>query len=564
MPPSQMSKSDRWSGIASYWPRRLLHIPTMNSIERDETNSYSGQKEPKYGILTYTWGRWHTKWGPTLDIKGTTWKIPSVGEEHFSVADFKSIIDKMGEDTEWAWIDVACIDQEKDSIKMDEIGRQVGIFHNAHKVYVWLSHLKTTVLKSTLDDIWNYGPDLRFRSESTYTVPELVARLSSAFDTLFADPWFSSLWTLQESILRNDALILSREAEPIPLGYHDGEAYLRILINTCQNIYQDLVKIDAENPSVQDTAKRLVILIEQVGYFFLFTDNPNVQYGIARHRKTSYPLDRIYAIMQIYNLRVGQSVHPKRTYSFEELEDEFAEALNVSSPILGQMFVHLHKPKPGKAWRITQLSRVPDSLNSYRSPVFHCQISVTKSGHALFKGKACKFVDLVELWEKALELSKEIVDSGSSVLRYIADVDARVVSLFKPQHISSASKYEIILDDYIREGFPTLPLPSEQATREVDYAKREEASRYAEILLEKWGRERVWVSLLGEVEGMPIGGRLHAEREWQNVALLQRQVLSPSGDYYERLGLCQWQLSTPEAKELAAAIEWKESEMELY
>lgn len=95
---------------------------------------YGSIREPAYSILTYTWGRWPAPNGPHIDVSGTTWDIPAVDESMFSVASFHQVIKKMGEVNEFAWIDVVCIDQENYAVKMDEIGRQVGIFANADHV----------------------------------------------------------------------------------------------------------------------------------------------------------------------------------------------------------------------------------------------------------------------------------------------------------------------------------------------------------------------------------------------------------------------------------------------
>ncbi|KAF2252752.1 hypothetical protein BU26DRAFT_418943, partial [Trematosphaeria pertusa] len=114
------------------WPRRLLHIPSMTSVERHGACTYSTTEAPKYAIITYTWGRFQAPDGcPALPVKGTTWQIPPVKETCFSVESFQRVINCIGEKYEWLWLDVACIDQENEDVKMSEVARQVGIFHGA-------------------------------------------------------------------------------------------------------------------------------------------------------------------------------------------------------------------------------------------------------------------------------------------------------------------------------------------------------------------------------------------------------------------------------------------------
>src|SRR5690606_38753172 len=114
---------------------------------------YNNVCKPKYAILSYTWGRWRCSAEPgkpkppALDVKGIFWDIPAISEDHFSVKTFEKAIRQIGRDVDWVWIDVACIDQTDGSIeKNEEIGRQVGIFHNAVKAYVWLSRLPQDTL----------------------------------------------------------------------------------------------------------------------------------------------------------------------------------------------------------------------------------------------------------------------------------------------------------------------------------------------------------------------------------------------------------------------------------
>ncbi|KAH0536393.1 hypothetical protein FGG08_006743 [Glutinoglossum americanum] len=391
----------------------------MVSQECQGGGTYGGQKEPPYGILTYTWGRWEISQGPAIDIKGTTWKIPAVQESHFTVEAFRRVIERVGEDVEYVWIDIACIDQEDDVVKMDEVGKQVGIFRGAHRVYVWLNRLAPSELQRCLDDVFQHGPELHYE-KSGPGVLQCLQTLVGAFEILFSDPWFSSLWTLQESILRRDAMILSREASPVLLGFRDGNAFLASLISACQNIYKDCARVRTKyssffhDPSIKETADKLYSMIEQVGFQFLYCSNPNMQYGAARFRKTSREEDRIYGIMQIYGLDIGSSSSPDHKPVLEQLEDKFGKALISRSPILSQMFTHVQTPPHGKSWRITQHSRVPEELEVYYPPaafsastseshpspeIPHCQITTHPiSGQIRVSGKSWPFANLLKYW----------------------------------------------------------------------------------------------------------------------------------------------------------------------
>ena len=192
-----------WSEFSGSWPRRLLHIPTLTSLERQDGNVYGTHRKPHYGILTYTWGRWRIESGPALNVKNTTWAIPSVSADHFSVEEFERVVRYIGQDFDFAWVDVACIDQEDDTVKMDEIGNQMGIFKQARRVYAWLSHCSTEPLQGHVDSMYAHGDSLReeiqrWRRPSPPLTLDDVGKMTACMraivkvlEQIFADPWVS-------------------------------------------------------------------------------------------------------------------------------------------------------------------------------------------------------------------------------------------------------------------------------------------------------------------------------------------------------------------------------------
>lgn len=132
-----------------------------------------------------------------------------------------------------------------------------------------------------------------------------MADVPGVFRKFFSDPWFTSLWTLQESVLRKDAIIFARDGSTIPYGhFQDGERklfYLPHLSVQCSDIYDYTIpeeKID--DPLIQkvnEVFSELRPLVIKAGIKFLSARNPNVQYGAPSFRETKYPLDRIYGIM---------------------------------------------------------------------------------------------------------------------------------------------------------------------------------------------------------------------------------------------------------------------------
>lgn len=98
----------------------------MTSYERtddQDTYWYGDFKQPRYNILTYTWGRWEVSYAPSLRVEGLTWKIPSISPDHFTVEQFEQVMKRMCQTADFVWIDVACIDQENQQVKADQIDK---------------------------------------------------------------------------------------------------------------------------------------------------------------------------------------------------------------------------------------------------------------------------------------------------------------------------------------------------------------------------------------------------------------------------------------------------------
>jgi hypothetical protein len=117
------------------WPRRLLYVLEMRSYERDGDNTYGGVREPAYNIISYTWGRWElpTRTEQSISIQGIDWETPAVSPHIFTVAEFQSVLQHVGNDVDWVWVDIACIDQKNVTVRDEEVGRQAGIFNKANE-----------------------------------------------------------------------------------------------------------------------------------------------------------------------------------------------------------------------------------------------------------------------------------------------------------------------------------------------------------------------------------------------------------------------------------------------
>ncbi|KAI3392264.1 hypothetical protein diail_5928 [Diaporthe ilicicola] len=178
---------------------------------------------------------------------------------------------------EFIWLDVACIDQRRDEPgSVLEIGRQAQIFKGAQNVFIWLCTLAGNDLRRLLDRIPRIATATRIYPRDPTTVPlsdkiGSMQALHADVSKLVSDPWFTSLWTLQEIFLRPDCVFLSKDAKvavknreewwdnvPVPLEF-------RGVLNFTVNSSTRMRQYARGTPAAVETAEALLRLLEKAG-----------------------------------------------------------------------------------------------------------------------------------------------------------------------------------------------------------------------------------------------------------------------------------------------------------
>lgn len=223
---SEHSQQSAVSGQGStYWPRRLLHIPTMCSMELGEHETYKTHRQPRYATLSYTWGRYEKPEAPSLPVLNVPWHMPSVDPTYFTVAQMQTVIDSIQSicHLDFIWLDIACLDFSRLNAGLDDgVANQREIFASTTQSFVWLSQTPKPILSKILEDlqealiISQSGPT-RYRHQDEM-ISYLRHKALPAMRDLLKDPWFTSLWTLQEAMVNPSAILLPRNGEPISPG----------------------------------------------------------------------------------------------------------------------------------------------------------------------------------------------------------------------------------------------------------------------------------------------------------------------------------------------------------
>ncbi|KAJ1323202.1 HET domain-containing protein [Microdochium nivale] len=565
------------------WPRRLLHVPSMRSLSWEPGNLYGGVREPRYNAISYTWGRFTLRGTDestdvsSLSVEGIPWATPRVDPTHFTVAEFQNVLelaldtpvfefkDKTEMPTmtwqhlEFVWVDVACIDQRGNQDSQLEIGRQAEIFRNASFVYVWLT-------RTTEEPLYDASLGVRYLSEEAYrNIPSWfgsyaihAAELEPGYDTewledgleelrnLCRDPWFTSLWTLQEAYLRRDACFMSREGAIMPyqqrfdIDFEPGEAdclgwlftidELLFATENCRNAVEVKASAKAyEKNAVYTPDTAILQFLEASGLSALSRNNPLELYTASTNRKPSRINDSIYGIMQIFEFRLGASA-PHAASDVEltltDLEDELGLELMRLCPPLSQSFRHDHWPREtGQNWRISRQSTVPGSGFTDYVPwepsryISECVLGTTRidgAPWATFSGLTCSFGALRDAWS------------------YANDAD----TYRHPPWHEGKSDMCIVLD--ARPGlFPYLDTPDKH------HIRRGPGQYIIASQLNSMFGSRLRVLHLGSLNLVDDSVVSHV-----GLLLLQpsEDGAQSSGHHWERIGVCTWQVGLQEPR----------------
>lgn len=453
----------------------------------------------------------------------------------------------------FVWVDIACIDQENYAIKMDEIGRQAGIFFNAKDAFIWLHGSSLQLLQEKFETFFNLVArlegesvyDLSFDENTTITInwepdngddefsigentflPHCLRDHQWIIDTqrtlseIIEDKWFSSLWTLQEASLQPTAQIVSRDGSLIPRkGF--AEVALVNLVHGIGEIERYLLKIkeiSRRNPNnapkeVLPLLQLLEASVQRIG--LCSWENPATLYSSARFRQCVNPLDRIYGIMQIFGFRLGASADPTLSYTLDELEHQFAAAINTGSPVMGQLFVHSASIELGKCWRVAQTSNMSTVLrlnNLMNLPL--ARFELDECDKPMLTGSICDLRQITQQWTLA-----EIQNEGYNFW----SVDGSV--------------HSIVLDE--NEYWHSM-LPED--LRHIDTENFAQNQMLMNMILENC-EEKIEVFLLGR-----LVDPAHEDEEEEDdyptaqgsVGLLGRQVIFDGRIVWQRLGICVW------------------------
>lgn len=503
--PSELDKDT--TGPPGHWPRRLLHIPSMESLVWRSNNWY-GLDDPKYDdpkyhapeycALSYTWGRFKLSDGEMSEVKpikigGIHWTLdlPRIDPNHFSLDNFERAINNIRNDgAEFLWLDIACIDQRDHSHEGElEIGRQAKIFKGAKRTYIWLSTLSS--------ENWM---QLSKRYPTTKVAQSHVLEFLGILQGILNDPWFTSLWTLQEAFLCKHSRLLDSVGSVMPALTNEPSSF-RMLLNSCEQLAKSLIGI--KDFAREDRVRECIRKLNTSGLLTIGKQYPIATYYASAHRRATKDTDYVYGIQQIFDVRLGKTTpdSDKREYSLSELEDQLGIFLLREYPVESQMHFFAYS-EPGRGWHINRFSQVP------QGPNFDHHFKFDKPHDCFCELVTCsKEGQLSGMFSGKVSLASELLQSESK------------------------SRIDVILDCGVAQGHG----PHCEHLRDRERLCKKTQNSEGDIV----------VLLLGKIEsggGDDYGYDSDDGRYSYCGLILETQEC----DYWKRLGICAW---TPELAE---------------
>ena len=376
----------------------------------------------------------------------------------------------------------------------------------------------------------------------------------ASLDGLFVDPWFTSLWTLQEAFLCPHAFLLPLEAALIRVNcksrlgtFHPtlealctiSTALYEIVELERQSVHQKW-QADKTNPELNIQVKFLsevhYMLIHR-GLTALATRSPIALYSISQYRRTINDTDRVYGIQQVFGFRLGltakgYSTSNKKQFNRFVLEDQLGAALLENNPVASQVHVFTEDVEEGRGWRINATSTVPKL--DIKSSIWHlefqsrCQLSTEKIGgqaRGVFEGQVCDFTTLSRAW-KTLHEYPPIT-----------------------QILRTKSPQQMILDavqtEKMVEGEPEDPIWSRSWAQHSVLNRGEQQHRLASALERVVNGSSIGAPLIvlllgGFVDGNQVD-KMVEEQDKYHVGLVLTRTKVEEITYWKRLGICIWQ-----------------------
>ncbi|RYP55141.1 hypothetical protein DL768_000260 [Monosporascus sp. mg162] len=351
---------------------------------------------PEYVVISYTWGRWKRK---TRDrdtqVRGGHWMVPA--NDLFTRGDLDAAIRNIAGESN-IWVDVLCIPQDDSAEMAAEIGKQSEIFRLASRAAVWLcsggEEALVEICSAVPEETYMIPPDV-LALHNPENIAEARRRLALVANLPGLIPWTTSLWTLQESALRVDAVFYSKVGFPLCHQGTGNPITIRHLISTLQAIHEGLEMLFTsgrvpsqgilDQPEAWNMCEEDVALVFQaldavnlISLHKLANMNASELLLACAHRVCQRPHDRAYGIMGA----IGVTVPVNYSADPSAIMNVFLVELHNTVPAEMQAFYREKATSAGgREWFVDEDSSLLTLVRQLAPPTRRLFYEVEEDGH---------------------------------------------------------------------------------------------------------------------------------------------------------------------------------------
>lgn len=235
---------------------KLTHLPHyLWDVKSKRSVNVQHLKQPlAYMAISHTWGRFRKldDKGPCqVPIYGVPWMVPE--NTRFDVRELPDFFLSKLDDVDYVWFDLFCIPQDdlRSPLALQEISRQASIFKNSSASVAWFSdvtgwagvqaalqHYCALIIKdNSKNGLRPPGP--------AASLPQPPDRATEFVTAEQLNPWFTSLWTLQEMCLCPGMMFCDKLFNPLLIA--DNASHPLSLLDV-QSIIDPKFDNDSELP----------------------------------------------------------------------------------------------------------------------------------------------------------------------------------------------------------------------------------------------------------------------------------------------------------------------------
>ena len=235
------------------------------------------------------------------------------------------------------WIDALCIDQNSDEEKNHQIPIMMQIYKTAIVVFIWLGDateeeedavFEISGITATLDGIdMSYPLTSRFDLWTSLGLPGPGDRVWVILRGIIARTWFERLWPLQEvAVAQSLAVLIGRKAVVWEIFTEFFDALDRHEISG--------IMTTEKSPGIRGIGLSQVWNLDVVRNGLNSSRLPPELLSIIRDKRVTNPVDKIYGILGILNLKLEEPLMVDVTSSVVEVYTEFAKQWVTQDPSL--------------------------------------------------------------------------------------------------------------------------------------------------------------------------------------------------------------------------------------